>query len=84
MIHARLSPALILHADEDPIFSLEHGVDMAERIPHATLTVLEGAGHNHRSLCNRSSRGNSSSSPQAPGGEDLEAAAMFHRSNSRP
>ena len=47
MIHARLSPALILHADEDPIFSLEHGVDMAERIPPAALTVLEGAGHNH-------------------------------------
>lgn len=40
-------PTLILHADEDPIFSLEHGVDMAERIPHAKLTVLEGAGHNH-------------------------------------
>ena len=58
MIHARLSPALILHADEDPIFSLEHGVDVAERIPHATLTVLEGAGPNHPlSLCNRSSRG---------------------------
>lgn len=47
MIHARLSPALILHADEAHIFSLGHGVDMAERIPHATLTVLEGAGPNH-------------------------------------
>ena len=40
-------PTLILHADEDPIFSLEHGADMAERIPHAGLVVLEGAGHNH-------------------------------------
>ena len=40
-------PTLILHADEDPIFSLEHGTDMAERIPDAKLTVLEGAGHNH-------------------------------------
>ena len=40
-------PTLILHADEDPIFSLEHGTDMAERIPDARLAVLEGAGHNH-------------------------------------
>ena len=40
-------PTLILHAAEDPIFSLEHGADMAERIPHAGLVVLEGAGHNH-------------------------------------
>ena len=40
-------PTLILHADEDPIFSLEHGADMAERIPGARLAVLEGAGHNH-------------------------------------
>ena len=40
-------PTLILHADEDPIFSLEHGADMAERIPDAKLAVLEGAGHNH-------------------------------------
>lgn len=40
-------PTLILQADEDPIFGLEHGVDMAERIPDAELTVLHGAGHNH-------------------------------------
>ena len=40
-------PALILHAGEDPIFSLEHGLDMAKRIPHAELTVLKGVGHNH-------------------------------------
>ena len=40
-------PTLILHADEDPIFGLEHGMDMAERIPDATLAVLGGAGHNH-------------------------------------
>ena len=40
-------PALILHADEDPIFSLEHGEDMAARIPNARLSVLRGAGHNH-------------------------------------
>ena len=40
-------PALILHADEDPIFSIEHGEDMARRLGNAELTVLPGAGHNH-------------------------------------
>jgi len=40
-------PALILHADEDPIFSIEHGEDMAARMPNARLSVLRGAGHNH-------------------------------------
>ena len=40
-------PALILHADEDPIFSIEHGEDMARRIENSELTVLHGAGHNH-------------------------------------
>lgn len=50
-IHEKASdiacPALILHGDEDPIFSLEHGEDMAARIPNARLRVLRGAGHNH-------------------------------------
>ena len=40
-------PTLILHGDKDPIFPLDHGQDMVERIPNATLVVLEGAGHNH-------------------------------------
>jgi pimeloyl-ACP methyl ester carboxylesterase len=40
-------PTLILHADEDPIFNLEHGKDMARRIANANLILLEGAGHNH-------------------------------------
>lgn len=40
-------PALILHGDEDPIFSIEHGEDMAARMPNARLCVLNGAGHNH-------------------------------------
>jgi pimeloyl-ACP methyl ester carboxylesterase len=40
-------PALILHGDEDQIFSIEHGADMAARIPDAHLSVLQGAGHNH-------------------------------------
>lgn len=40
-------PTLILQADEDPIFNLDHGEDMAARIPDSTLVVLRGAGHNH-------------------------------------
>lgn len=40
-------PALVLHADEDPIFSVEHGEDIARRLPNASLRVLEGVGHNH-------------------------------------
>ncbi len=40
-------PALILHGDEDPIFSIEHGEDMAARMPNARLCILKGAGHNH-------------------------------------
>ena len=42
-------PALILHGDEDPIFSLEHGEDMANRLSNSTLVVLKGVGHNHPS-----------------------------------
>ena len=40
-------PTLILHADNDPIFSIEHGEEMAQRIPNARLSILQGAGHNH-------------------------------------
>ncbi|MFT5115226.1 MAG: pimeloyl-ACP methyl ester carboxylesterase [Parasphingorhabdus sp.] len=40
-------PTLVLHGDEDPIFSLPHGKDIADRIPGAELVILEGAGHNH-------------------------------------
>lgn len=40
-------PTLVLHGDEDPIFPLDHGEDMANRIPNARLSILKGAGHNH-------------------------------------
>ena len=40
-------PTLVLHADQDPIFPLEHGEELARRIPNAQLRVLQGAGHNH-------------------------------------
>ena len=40
-------PSLVLHGDEDPIFPLAHGEAIAQRLPHAKLKVLKGAGHNH-------------------------------------
>ena len=42
-----LCPTMILHGDADPIFPLEHGQDMARRIPNSRLEILQGAGHNH-------------------------------------
>ena len=41
------APTLVLHASDDPILPLDHGEDIAARIPGARLQVLEGAGHNH-------------------------------------
>lgn len=41
------APALVLHGSDDPILPLDHGEDMAARIPGAHLQVLQGAGHNH-------------------------------------
>ena len=41
------APTLVLHASDDPILPLDHGEDIAARIPGARLHVLEGAGHNH-------------------------------------
>ena len=40
-------PVLVLHGDDDPIFPIDHGKDIADRIPNARLRVLSGAGHNH-------------------------------------
>ncbi len=40
-------PTLVLQGDQDPIFSLEHGQDIANSIAGAELVVLTGAGHNH-------------------------------------
>ncbi len=40
-------PTLILHGNDDPIFNLPHGEDLAKRIPNSELIVLNGAGHNH-------------------------------------
>jgi pimeloyl-ACP methyl ester carboxylesterase len=39
------APALVIHGTADPMFPLDHGEALAERIPGAQLLTLEGAGH---------------------------------------
>ncbi|USG64805.1 alpha/beta fold hydrolase [Brevibacillus ruminantium] len=38
-------PALVIHGTEDTILPVEHGRALAEEIPHASLLLLEGTGH---------------------------------------
>ncbi|WP_314173959.1 alpha/beta fold hydrolase [Streptomyces winkii] len=38
-------PTLVIHGTADPMFPLAHGEALAEEIPAARLSVLEGAGH---------------------------------------
>jgi pimeloyl-ACP methyl ester carboxylesterase len=38
-------PTLVVHGTADPLFPLEHGQALANRIPGARLLVLPGAGH---------------------------------------
>jgi pimeloyl-ACP methyl ester carboxylesterase len=39
------APTLVMHGTSDPMFPVEHGEALAEEIPGARLTRLEGAGH---------------------------------------
>jgi pimeloyl-ACP methyl ester carboxylesterase len=39
------APALVVHGDQDPMFPLAHGEQLAREIPGARLLVLEGVGH---------------------------------------
>jgi pimeloyl-ACP methyl ester carboxylesterase len=39
------APTLVLHGTADPMFPIEHGQVLAEKIPSARLLRLEGAGH---------------------------------------
>ena len=39
------APTLVIHGEADPLFPLAHGVDIAEKVPGATLLVLDDAGH---------------------------------------
>jgi pimeloyl-ACP methyl ester carboxylesterase len=38
-------PTLVLHGTTDPFFPPAHGQALAAEIPHATLVLLEGMGH---------------------------------------
>jgi pimeloyl-ACP methyl ester carboxylesterase len=43
---ARLSaPTLVIHGDEDPVFPIECGRDIAVSVPNAKMLVMEGVGH---------------------------------------
>ncbi len=37
--------ALVQHGDADGVIPIEHGEDLARRLPHAQLSVCEGEGH---------------------------------------
>jgi pimeloyl-ACP methyl ester carboxylesterase len=47
--HRRLqrieAPALVIHGREDRIVPVANAEILAERIPHARLRILDGAGH---------------------------------------
>jgi len=39
------SPTLVLHGEADPVRTVEHGRDLAARIPGAALQTFPGMGH---------------------------------------
>ena len=39
------APATIIHGTADPVFPVEHGHELHRRLPHATLHLIEGLGH---------------------------------------
>jgi len=39
------APLLVIHGTADPLFPIEHGIALAEKIAGATLVRLEGGGH---------------------------------------
>jgi pimeloyl-ACP methyl ester carboxylesterase len=44
-LHRIASPTLVLWADDDRVIPIEHGRIYAERIPDATLQIVEDCGH---------------------------------------
>jgi pimeloyl-ACP methyl ester carboxylesterase len=38
-------PTLVIHGEEDPLFSVECGIDLSENIPGAKLLIINGMGH---------------------------------------
>jgi pimeloyl-ACP methyl ester carboxylesterase len=39
------TPTLVIHGTADPIMPYQHGIDLAESIPNASLELIEGMGH---------------------------------------
>jgi pimeloyl-ACP methyl ester carboxylesterase len=39
------APTLVIHGNEDPLFPIECGRDIAQSVPGAKMIVLEGVGH---------------------------------------
>jgi pimeloyl-ACP methyl ester carboxylesterase len=40
-----MKPTLVIHGTDDTALVYEHGVALANEIPHASLLTLEGTGH---------------------------------------
>ncbi|MDQ1095799.1 MULTISPECIES: alpha/beta fold hydrolase [Chryseobacterium] len=38
-------PALVIHGNEDPLFSIEHAIDLKNNIPGCQLIIKKGMGH---------------------------------------
>lgn len=39
------TPTLIIHGDEDPLFNMEHAIDLKNNIPDCQLIIKKGMGH---------------------------------------
>ena len=39
------APTLIIHGDEDPLFNMEHAIDLKNNIPDCQLIIKKGMGH---------------------------------------
>jgi pimeloyl-ACP methyl ester carboxylesterase len=44
-LSAIAAPTLVIHGTADPMFPIEHGEELADEIPDASLLRLDGAGH---------------------------------------
>jgi pimeloyl-ACP methyl ester carboxylesterase len=44
-LHEVMEHALVVHGTEDPVYSVEHAEALADGLPYATLTLVEGLGH---------------------------------------
>ncbi len=38
-------PTRVVHGTHDPVYPVEHGIELANRIPNATLEMIDGLGH---------------------------------------